>query len=70
MSDLFNFVSKCDDIIERSRGISKNRPGNFVRHMLDYTHAKLQDSRMCRTEITEGWPNQPPSLPRSSNTLA
>ena len=56
MSDLFNFLSKCDDVIEISRDISKNRRHNFVRHMMDYTHAKLQGSRMCRTEITEGPP--------------
>ena len=69
MSDLFNYVSKYDDIIKRSRNISKNKRQNFVCHMMDYTHAQLQGSRMCRTEITEGGPNELPSLPRASNTL-
>ena len=36
---------------------------------MNYTHAKLQGSRMCRTEITEGAESAPPSLPRASNTL-
>ena len=69
MSDLFNFVSTYDDVIEGSREVSKNRLHNFVRHMMDYTLAKLQGSRMCRTEIKEGGPNQPPSLTLGSNTL-
>ena len=70
MSDLFNFVSKYDDVIERSRDISKIRLQNFVHHMMDYTHAKLQGSRMCRTEIIERGPISPPlSLPRASNAL-
>ena len=52
MSDLFNFLSKYDDVIEISRDVSKNRLLDFVHHMMEYTHAKLQGSRMCRTEIT------------------
>ena len=60
MSDLFNFVSKYDDVIERSRDISKIRLQNFVHHMMDYTHAKLQGSRKCVEQKLQRGANQPP----------
>ena len=34
MSDLFNFVSKYNDAINRSRDISKNRFQNFAPQMM------------------------------------
>ena len=56
--------------MERSRDISKNGFHFWVHHKLFYTHAKFQGSRLSRTEVNLGGPNQPPpSLPRASNTL-
>ena len=60
MSDLFNFVSKYNGVIERSRDIFKNVLLNFIHHMMVYTHAELQGSSMCRTGITEGGRITPP----------
>ena len=39
--------------------------------MMYYTHEKFQGSRLSRTEINSGGGglNQPPRLPRASNTL-
>ena len=52
MSDLFTFVNKYDDVIKKSRDISKHTFQTFAHHTMDYPHFKFQGPRMCRAEIT------------------